>query len=72
MKKFKQLRKMGEKNLVWGEGDTPTAEMLDLMRRGIMNLPSTVELEYDIPEGSDAVREVARCLEYCRSSLDRA
>jgi hypothetical protein len=28
-----------------------------------------VELEYPIPEGSDAVAEVKKCVEYCKSIL---
>ena len=59
----------GAQNLPWGEGDTPIGEMLRLMQRGKMRFPATVELEYEVPEGSDAVAEVARCLEYCRRVL---
>ena len=59
----------GAQNLAWGEGDTPIDEMLDLMRRGNYRFPATIELEYEVPEGSDAVQEVARCLEYCREAL---
>ena len=32
-------------------------------------MPASVELEYDIPEGSDAVREVRTCVDYCRRAL---
>ena len=28
-----------------------------------------IELEYDVPEGSDAVKEVRRCVDYCRTAL---
>ncbi|MGB3798288.1 MAG: TIM barrel protein, partial [Lewinella sp.] len=59
----------GEKNLMWGEGDTPIGELLSMIQRSKMNFPATIELEYDIPEGSDAVKEVARCLEFCREAL---
>jgi hypothetical protein len=31
--------------------------------------PASIELEYDIPEGSDAVKEVRKCVEYCRRAL---
>ena len=58
-----------QENMPWGEGDTPVAEVLQLMARKNYAFPATIELEYAIPEGSDAVREVARCLEYCRQSL---
>jgi hypothetical protein len=32
-------------------------------------MPATIEVEYDVPEGSDAVKEVAKCLDYCRKAL---
>jgi hypothetical protein len=32
-------------------------------------MPGTIELEYNIPEDSDAVKEVAKCLEFCRKAL---
>ena len=58
-----------QENMPWGEGDTPVAEVLQLMARENYTFPATIELEYAIPEGSDAVQEVARCLAYCRESL---
>lgn len=60
----------GQKNRVWGEGDTPITDVLQLMRDQKYTFPATVELEYQIPENSDAVREVAKCLEYCRKALE--
>ena len=32
-------------------------------------MPATIEFEYDVPQGSDAVKEVQKCLAYCRSAL---
>jgi hypothetical protein len=32
-------------------------------------MPATIELEYEVPTGSDAVREVAKCLEFCKRAL---
>jgi len=32
-------------------------------------LPGSVELEYQIPEGSDAVKETKKCVDYCRAAL---
>ncbi|MDX2304470.1 MAG: sugar phosphate isomerase/epimerase [Microscillaceae bacterium] len=59
----------GKGNLLWGKGDTPIAEILQLMSREKYKFPATVELEYDIPTGSDAVKEVGRCLEFCKQVL---
>jgi len=68
--KDRQTPANGKKNLVWGEGDTPLAEALQLMQREKYKFPGTVELEYEIPEGSDAVQEVGKCLDFCRKALN--
>lgn len=59
----------GAKNLVWGEGNTPIAEVLHLIRDNEYGIPVSIELEYQIPEGSDAVKEVKRSLEYAKTVL---
>jgi sugar phosphate isomerase/epimerase len=59
----------GKGNLPWGNGDTPLKEVLNLMKMGKYNFPGTIELEYKIPEGSDAVAEVRKCLEFCKSVI---
>jgi len=56
-------------NLPWGEGETPLKEILQLMRKNKWTFPADIELEYRIPEGSDAVTEVARCVQYCKNAL---
>lgn len=58
-------------NLPWGEGDTPIGEVLRMVRDEQYPIYCTVELEYKIPEGSDAVQEVARCIEFARKELER-
>jgi len=59
----------GAKNLPWGTGDTPLTEILHVMKKEQYTFPAAIELEYDVPPGSDAVKEVARCLQYCRDAL---
>jgi sugar phosphate isomerase/epimerase len=59
----------GEKNLPWGTGDTPITEILRLVKKNGWKMPATIELEYDVPPGSDAVKEVQKCLSYCRAAL---
>ena len=59
----------GAKNLPWGTGDTPLTEILQLMKRERYTFPASIELEYDIPAGSNAVTEVARCLAFCTQAL---
>ena len=59
----------GAKNLPWGTGDTPLTDILQLMKRERYTFPASIELEYDVPAGSDAVTEVTRCLAFCRRAL---
>ncbi len=66
---LKDRKKDNGANLPWGEGDTPLPEILLHMRDTKARYKATIELEYDIPEGSDAVKEVARCIEYCKAVL---
>ncbi len=67
--KDRQSKANGQENLPWGEGDTPIVEILQLMKKNKYKFPATVELEYKIPAGSDAVKEVAKCVEFCRKAL---
>jgi len=59
----------GQKNLPWGTGDTPLKEILLTMRRERHTYPASIELEYEVPAASDAVKETAKCLEYCKAAL---
>ena len=59
----------GAKNLPWGEGDTPLTQLLQTVRKNKWRMPATIELEYPIPQGSDSVKEVAKCFDYCRKAL---
>ena len=56
-------------NVLWGEGDTPIKEVLQLMRDKKYKFMATIEQEYPIPEGSDAVKEVGKCVDFCRDAL---
>ncbi len=56
-------------NLPWGQGATPIKEILQLMRKEKWTFPADIELEYKVPQGSDPVKEVAKCLQYCREAL---
>lgn len=56
-------------NLPWGKGETPITEILQLVKTRRWRMPASIELEYEIPSGSDAVAEVRRCLDYCRGAL---
>ncbi|AMR32029.1 xylose isomerase [Mucilaginibacter sp. PAMC 26640] len=56
-------------NAPWGQGDTPIKEVLALMKKNKYKFPATIELEYNLPEGSDAVKEVKICREYAVKAL---
>ena len=60
----------GAKNLPWGTGDTPVKEILQTMKKNKWTMPATIEFEYDVPAGSDAVKEVVKCLQYCKAALN--
>lgn len=67
---LKDRQMNGGDNLPWGEGDTPIAEVLQLMRDRNASFQATIELEYQVPDGSDPLQEIARCLDYCRDALN--
>ena len=56
-------------NLPFGQGKTPLREILQLMRKEKWTFPADIELEYRIPQGSDAVAEVGKCVQFCREAL---
>jgi sugar phosphate isomerase/epimerase len=67
--KDRQTPAHGAGNLAWGKGDTPLREILQLVKTSKWTMPATIELEYNVPAGSDAVKEVATCLRYCKEAL---
>ena len=56
-------------NMEWGKGETPVADILLLLQKNKWPINVDIELEYPVPEGSDAVAEVKKCVEYCRNIL---
>jgi sugar phosphate isomerase/epimerase len=56
-------------NLPWGQGKTPIKEVLQLISKEKWTFPADIELEYNIPQGSDSVAEVAKCVQYCKEAL---
>jgi len=67
--KDRKSRENGGANMPWGQGDTPIKEILLLMKEKGYAIPATIELEYDIPAGSDAVKETRNCVEYANKAL---
>jgi hypothetical protein len=53
----------------FGQGETPIVEVLHLLRDQKWNIQATIEFEYPVPEGSDRMTEIGKCVEYCRKAL---
>lgn len=66
---LKDRKKDNGPNMPFGEGDTPVAEVLQYMRKHKLTFPADIELEYKIPDGSDAVKEVTKCVQFCKEAL---
>src|SRR5436190_8293509 len=62
-------RSAGGANLPWGEGQTPIKEVLQLLKKEKWPIYADIELEYRVPQGSNAVAEVARCVQFCKEAL---
>lgn len=56
-------------NLPFGEGETPIAEVLRLIRDNKWPIQATIEFEYRVPAGSDRMTEIAKCVKFCRDAL---
>jgi sugar phosphate isomerase/epimerase len=56
-------------NTLWGQGDTPIKEVLQLMKKEKYPFQATIEFEYRVPEGSNVLAEIAKCVEFCKSAL---
>lgn len=57
-------------NTPFGQGDTPIVEVLQLIKKNKWNIQATIEFEYPVPQGSDVLTEISKCVEYCRKALE--
>lgn len=67
--KDRQKKSNGGGNLAWGQGDTPIGDVVRMIAKNKYEFPVTIEVEYDIPEGSDPVAEVKKCKAYIEKAL---
>jgi sugar phosphate isomerase/epimerase len=55
-----------DENMPFGEGQTPIAECLHVLRDNKYRIPANIEYEY---KGEDTVEEVGRCFDYLKKAL---
>jgi sugar phosphate isomerase/epimerase len=67
--KDRRLGTNGGENRPFGHGDTPVRQILQAIRDNKWNIVPVIEFEYRVPEGSDRVSEIKKCLAYCQESL---
>ncbi len=66
---IKDRKKNQGPNMPWGEGDTPIKEILQLLKREKYDFMATIEMEHTVPEDSDVMTELAKCVQYCKDAL---
>ena len=57
-------------NRPFGQGETPIADVLLLLKKEQWPIDVFVEMEYDVPAGSDPAKEVGKCIDYMRNILE--
>jgi sugar phosphate isomerase/epimerase len=60
---------LDDKNVPFGQGDTPIKEVLQTIRDNKWPIQATIEFEYPVPEGSDRMKEIAKAVQYCKDAL---
>jgi sugar phosphate isomerase/epimerase len=53
----------------FGEGDVPIREVLQLMQKEKWTFQAAIEFEYPIPDGSNRMTEIAKCVGFCKACL---
>lgn len=67
--KDKKFGTNGGGNVPWGTGQTGLREILQLMKKEKYRWPANIELEYNVPEGSSVMAEMAKCVQFCKDAL---
>ncbi|MEI9976868.1 MAG: TIM barrel protein [Ignavibacteriota bacterium] len=62
-------KKFDNTNVAFGEGDTPIKEILHMMQKEKYTFQATIEFEYPVPEGSNRMTEIAKCVGYVKACL---
>jgi len=56
-------------NMPFGQGDTDIKGVLQLMQKRKWTFQGTIEFEYKVPDGSDVMTEIGKCVAYCKNCL---
>ena len=56
-------------NVPFGQGDTPIKQALQTIRDNKWPIQATIEFEYKVPDGSDRMAEMAKCVAFCKDAL---
>ena len=56
-------------NVPFGQGDTPITECLRLIRDNKWPIAAVIEFEYPVPQGSDRMAEMGKCVQFCKDAL---
>src|SRR5580704_5836958 len=62
-------RKLDGATVPFGQGDVPIVESLQLMKKDHWKFQATIEFEYPVPQGSDLLTEMGKCVAYCKKAL---
>lgn len=65
---LKDRKKNQGENTVWGQGDTPIKEVLQLLKKNHYPIPAMIEYEYKGAGSSQ--EEVKKCFEYAKQALE--
>jgi sugar phosphate isomerase/epimerase len=65
---LKDRKKDQGPNTVWGQGDTPITQVLQLLKKNKYDIPANIEYEY---RGEDTVAEVRKCSSTARARSPR-
>jgi sugar phosphate isomerase/epimerase len=66
---LKDRKKNHGPGVLWGMGDTPIKQVLQEVKKGKYTFPCNIEWEIGVPEGSDLITEMKKCLKYCEDAL---
>jgi sugar phosphate isomerase/epimerase len=65
----KDRRRDNGPELPFGTGDTPLKDLFAALKAKRLDIPCDIEVEFPMPQGSNAVQETDKCREFCRRAI---